>query len=300
MTADGSRAQSTRLVARQLSELFLGRGEAWASLTPRDYLDSLIYLTVLGGSIAHLPLRDAETGRWFAVEDAELLGRPVSVAAVAQSLVVPYTTVRRRCAAMARSGQLRCEATGFQVAAAFSSRLYAGETTRGFARCLEALGAAGYAPAQRALAADVLRLPPGVAERMVIAFQLRTLEPLTRVYGDVADAMVVAAIVAANVRHITADVALARRYAAEDRMPPDDVRRPIAVRELARDLRQPFETTRRRVAALVDRAVVVRHDEGVVVPTRVLAGPDIAAYNRRMIGFLEQMLDTMVAAAAAL
>ena len=265
---------------------------------PQDIIESLIYLTVLSGSMRHLPLRDAVTGRWFAVEDAAVLARPVSAAAVAQSLMIPHTTVRRRCAAMVVQDQLIRGRGGFRPLLPIVARRYAQDGATHFKHVLESLSEAGYEPARLALAVGVATLPPGVIQRLINTFQLRTIELLVSLYGDVANAIVAGEITAANVQSITDDAELARRYAGEDELPPDELRQPIPVRELARRLGQPFETVRRRVAALVERELVFRCEQGVLVPAHVLSGPRITDYNRRSIGFLEQMLETMVAAVA--
>jgi DNA-binding Lrp family transcriptional regulator len=80
-------------------------------------------------------------------------------------------------------------------------------------------------------------------------------------------------IVEANVALVNQDPELSRRYAALDTPPPDDLRRPVSVNALAASLRLPYETVRRRVAAMTEAGMCVSTPKGVYVPTSVLSGP---------------------------
>ena len=165
-------------------------------------------------------------------------------------------------------------------------------------RILHALASAGYAPAARTIEAGAAELPAGVAERLLLAFVLRVLESFTGLYGDVVTGTILSATIAANIRHVTEDPVLARRYASEDMPPPDALRVPIALRALARAIDLPFETVRRRVATLVAEGRIVWRDDGVVVPTHVLLDDRQRDNNRRILAHFERMLQAFGALAA--
>lgn len=302
LSAPPSRKLSTRLVARQVSELLLARSRRGLALVPQERLAGFVFEVVLGGSIAHHPYRDPVTGRWIGVEDARVLGRPVNATAIAHSMCLPHTTVRRRAAELVEAGLLVRGAAGFSVAPGFFegdvlTRLATGDAGD-LADTLRKLADAGYAPAVAALDAGAAALPPGVVERLVLAFSLRALETLTELYGDVTAGTIVAAITARNVRCVTQDPRLSQLYSGEDMPPPDDLREPVSLRALARAIDLPFETVRRRVKSLVDAELVAWKDGGVFVPARVMLDDRHIANNRRITRHFDQMLATLAVLAA--
>lgn len=296
-----ARRLSTRLVVRQVSELLLARSRRRLALIPQERLSGFVFEVVLGGSIAHHPYREAASGRWIGIEDAGTLGRPVNATAIAHSMSLPHTTVRRRAGELVERGLLVRSASGFNVAPRFfegdAARRRADEDAADLLRMLETLAAADYTPAIAALDAGIADLPAGVIERLLLAFSLRALETLTELYGDVTAGTIVAAITAVNVRRVTADPELARLYAAEDMPPPDDIREPVSLRALSRAIDLPFETVRRRVVALVAAELVAWKDGGVFVPAHVMLGERHIANNRRITLHFDQMLATLIALA---
>ncbi|NYT41311.1 hypothetical protein HZY97_11120 [Sphingomonas sp. R-74633] len=294
MPTSQSRKLSTRLVARQVSELLLGRSRRGLALVPQERLAGFVFEVVLGGSIAHHPYRDPVSGRWIGVEDAETLGRPVNATAIAHSMRLPHTTVRRRAAELVEAGLLVRGPAGFSVAPSFFetgvlARL-AADDAKDVLRTLGMLADAGYAPATRAIDAGTASLPPGVIERLILAFSLRALETLTELYGDVTAGTIMAAITAANIRRVTHDPQLAKLYSSEDMPPPDALRVPISLRALSRAIDLPFETIRRRVHALIEQGMIVRKGNGVMVPVAVLLSDRHIDNNRRIALHFEQML----------
>ncbi len=302
LSAAPSRKLSIRLVARQVSELLLARSRRGLTLVPQERLAGFVFEVVLGGSIAHHPYRDPAGGHWIGVEDARTLARPVNATAIAHSMGLPHTTVRRRVAELVEAGLLVRDPFGFTVAPEF----FEGETLARLARedmadlvhVLRTLAIAGYAPAIATLGAGAETLPPGVVERLVLAFSLRVLETLTELYGDVTAGTIVAAITAHNIRGVTGDPVLSSFYSGEDMPPPDALREPVSLRALARSIDLPFETVRRRVAALVALDVVAWKDGGVFVPSRVLLSERHIANNRRITLHFDQMLGTLGALAS--
>lgn len=110
------------------------------------------------------------------------------------------------------------------------------------------------------------------AARLANAFAL-DLVKLGGFGRDVIDGLLMAAIGQANVVQITRNPDLQRRFAALDRPPPDEMRRPVSVSGVANSLRTPFETARRRIANLVDVGIVQTTPRGVIIPTAALNSP---------------------------
>lgn len=104
-----------------------------------------------------------------------------------------------------------------------------------------------------------------VAARSAIGFAL-DLVKLGGFGRDVIDGLLLMAIAQANVALITRDPDLQRAYAGLDQPPPDDLRRPVSINAIASSLRIPFETTRRRVSALVKAEILQSTPRGVILP----------------------------------
>jgi DNA-binding Lrp family transcriptional regulator len=104
--------------------------------------------------------------------------------------------------------------------------------------------------------------------------------------ADILDPLISWAIVEANVAVINQDAELSRRYAALDTPPPDELRRPVSVNAIAASLRLPYETVRRRVAAMTAAGICVSTPRGVYVPTAVLTGP---GYDTLALGRYERL-----------
>ena len=283
---------------RQVSELLLARRQRWQPLVPRDQLGGMVVGTVMGAGTAHLPLR--RDGGWIDMIAALHDARPIAAAAVAVSMRLPHTTVRRQANGLVATGHFERHADGFRVTPVLFGAAAFVALARGYVAdlhaTLAALSGAGYAPAAPARAA-IMRLPDGVVERLLLKLELRAMETFVDLYGDIRSGIIFSAVIAANIRHITADPVLARRYAGEAALPPDALRVPIGLRALARAVDLPFETVRRRVAALTADGAVALTDAGVVVPTAVLCDERYLDNNRRIVAHFEQMLDALVALA---
>jgi len=292
---------STRLVMREVSDMLIARGIRWNAATGCDTLTGLVLEVVVASSVAHLPLRDRQTGNGIGLWEALAQARPVSATAIARSMRLPLTTVRRRMALLERDGLLHRRTTGHladsSLAGARLTAPYEGDRAD-LDRVVATLSTAGYAPAISARDAGVDRLAAGVVARQVIAFALRALETLTDLHGDLTDGVIVGEIIASNIRHVTNDRVLALAYADEDTPPPDAMRVPVSLRSLASGLGLPFETVRRRVAVLIAQGAVDVQPGGVVVPTRRLMRPEHIESNRRTTIHFAQMLGALVALAS--
>lgn len=298
MPTHNDRADTVRLVARHSTEILLARYKQWQPLMPQGRFALFVFDLILVTSMAHRPFREKDTGRWLGLEDAAISGRPISATAIARSMQISHTTVRRRATEMVDAGLLEQCATGFRVAPVFFARPEIGEIladdARSLMQILEMMANGGYRPAAAALAAGCAALPPGVVERVHLSFGLRTVENYTQLYGDTTAGTIILGVLAANTRHLIDDPALAQLYAAEDALPPDSVRKPIALRPLAKAIDMPFETVRRRVNALVAEGMMTWKDDGVIVPARVLGEDRFRNSNRQLAGHFEQMLDNLI------
>lgn len=111
-----------------------------------------------------------------------------------------------------------------------------------------------------------------VAARLAIGFTLDLVKMLG--FGrDVVDGLLITAISQANVAQISRSRELQLTYATLDQAPPDELRRPVSMSATANSLRLPFETTRRRVAALVELGAIRTTPRGVIIPTAPLSSP---------------------------
>jgi hypothetical protein len=106
---------------------------------------------------------------------------------------------------------------------------------------------------------------------------------------DVIDALLLVAISAANVAQITRSPELQRRYATLDQAPPDEMRRPVSISEIANSLRIPFETARRRIAALVELGLIRQTPKGVVIPTGPVNSPFYRIYAEAHYALLRDL-----------
>lgn len=115
-----------------------------------------------------------------------------------------------------------------------------------------------------------------LTSRLAAAFVL-DLIAITRSEGHVLDTLLVGAIIQANVQEIGRRADLFVAFARSDELPPDAMRRPVSMNALANSLGLPFETVRRRVKALARDGWCRFDDEGVIVPSEVLAAPQYHA-----------------------
>jgi len=94
---------------------------------------------------------------------------------------------------------------------------------------------------------------------------------------DFHDALILLAVVQANVAPLMREGEAQRAYANPDAPPPDELRRSVSMNAIAQSLRLPYETVRRRLLRLAaaDACEITPH--GVIVPTRELASPEHTA-----------------------
>jgi len=227
--------------------------------------------------------------------------RAVSVRAVAQSLGFSYETTRRRVIALEQTGQVRrlgdagvsitpnaIELNGYRKDAAVTHR----ELLKLYA-ALAKLGA----PLPAALRAPVLspsELDLAVANHCD-DFTLRVIEIGTFPHASSLAGVVFAAFMSANASPITYDYELARRYGRADTPPPDSVRRPATITEVAARLGIPHEVVRRRVLAMLENGQARRVTGGYLINIETLQSPRILESSMLINQRFMQMTQALLA-----
>jgi DNA-binding Lrp family transcriptional regulator len=267
-------------------------------LAPREPLAGVIFGLVLAENVANLPFRDSISSNWIGIEGASSSTRQVRAAAIARSMGLSETTVRRKLNELVDARLVTRGEKGFGISHDFTGDPLLAVVCAKNARCIaDALSRLAYTG--MVAAPDGLRaidaLPPNVVERLLLTFEVRALEGITNVYGDVTAGIIVSAVVAANVRHITENPALSLQFAGDDSVPPDALRRPVPLRAIAKAVALPFETVRRRAVGLISKGVMVPSDTGVYVPARVFGEPTHIEENRRLVLHFQQLTVALAA-----
>jgi DNA-binding transcriptional ArsR family regulator len=110
---------------------------------------------------------------------------------------------------------------------------------------------------------------------------------------DFTTALTFLAITRANVRPLVESGESARQYRGVADLPPDEVRAPVTIYVIARDLGLPYETVRRHVAKLKAAGLCVSAEGGgVIIPSRALDDPATLEYVtqcwRTTVAFVEE------------
>ena len=121
---------------------------------------------------------------------------------------------------------------------------------------------------------------------------LRNVEVLSENFdGDLMLGLIFAAILQANVRHISEDPVLGAKYGLLGAVPPDELREPISVNALSESLGIPYETTRRYVNRLVAMDLCVKvGGRGVMIPGAIIASPKALAAAAKQFAHLTRFL----------
>jgi DNA-binding Lrp family transcriptional regulator len=262
-----------------------------------DYLLDSIELSRAGGDIVDrlliAAILDANVGpvkqdldlqlAYGSLDDAppEPLLRPVSVNGLAQSLRLPFETVRRRVTRLARKGALVAGPRGVLVSPerlaspafkALSLARY--ERLRRFyrdladAQLLPGLPAVARGPAT---ARDAGAAPVRIANRVLAEFLLRRIEAVMGLVGDPVDGLILLHMARANLGSFEGEAAPLI---------------PVRTATLADLLALPPETVRRRLLALERRDVCRRSPEGAVLASEIVghaAAPVLLFENARHV-----------------
>lgn len=287
----------TARVAGRLSVAFLldfielGRGD-------RALVDSLLLVGIVQANVG-LVTREPDLQRTYAAYETpppDDLRRGVSVSALANSLRLPYETVRRRVSGLERKGLCVVSDRGVYVprevlmspehmAASFAAY----ELLRRFYYRLKDVDALRGFP-------DVPPAPPSDLVRAILRvfadYFLRVVDAVTRSVGDIVGGLVLLGILTANTEHLPDEVAGAEG-AEPEHFVADDQRRPVSVAALARRLRLPEETVRRHAGQLVADGRCVRTPQGYLIPAEALARPAWTSMMGENLSYLNRMFSDL-------
>ena len=190
--------------------------------------------------------------------------RPVSLSAIAQSLRLPYETVRRRAHRMADAGIIDVTDLGAIVPESFlASPAYLTSVVTAHARLcaffqeVRALGLMDALPPSRYPPEPTV--PIRASLRPLADYLLRIIENLMALTGDVISGLAFLGLVSAG-----------------PGLPPPA----SSVAELARRLAMPHETVRRHLAELVEKGWAIRVGRGYAVSQAMLDRPAVQALFR--------------------
>lgn len=290
----------SRAVGRLSAEFVLAFLKSLSDVSDGDFLDGVIRMAVLDANVRHL-ISDPDASRLYAsfelaVPDA--LRRPVSINAISASLGMPFETTRRRIRNLHDRGMCKLSDAGVilpevqlqtEEIRAFTVQNYA--NLAAFYRGLHelapeaALAAVEAAPPVATPSDEPVRL----AMRSTVGYALRYIEAAEPVAGDLISAILFLAVQVANVEHVTHSPGLSHQYETPQAVVPDDQRRRVTVQTLSKSLGMSFETTRRRVNALVERGSFARDGQGVYVPSAILLSDTFANIRRANAGNLHRL-----------
>lgn len=184
--------------------------------------------------------------------------RVFSVRAIAQSMGIPYETTRRKIAELEAAGMARrVDTRGYTVSPqTFEGEAYRAEceaTWRALQRLIADLrtldfdfgafsGGSSLAGARHLARADLVE----AAAVLVNDFILRVLESGVQPHGSMLDSAVISTLILTNAELLTNDRELAWQYSGATTPPPDHLRRPATITEVASALGLSHETVRRR------------------------------------------------------
>ena len=243
-----------------------------------DLLDPLIFTTILDANMAPVN-RDPTLQIVYGGPDISApdhLRRPVSINAVAQSLRLPFETVRRRVIGMVGRGACIMDARGVVVPnAAVTSPEYGAVQRARYDRArlfYQDLKAIGVLPADGAADAHAPTAQPLVraANRALSVYMLRACSDLLALTGDALSSVILLELTLGN----TADLPAADlpAWAAD----PVTRAHPLRIADLAKRLRISPETARRHVLSLEDAGFCRRNARGAVAIAPPIAWPDLA------------------------
>jgi DNA-binding IscR family transcriptional regulator len=111
--------------------------------------------------------------------------------------------------------------------------------------------------------------------------------------ADMVTASIFLAISRANTRQIGLESQRTYAYSALEDIPPDDLRLPVSVYAVAREINIPYETARRHVAKLIEAGLCVKTGDGLLIPREIYLRPALlkAAEEtwRQALGFLRDL-----------
>lgn len=263
----------------------------------RDVVDSILFGAIFVANLGPVN-RDAYLAQAHATLDTILpddLRRPVSINAVAQSLRLPFETVRRRVGRLAKEGAVVITPKGVYVPAeAFTTpeivTAAIGRHVR-LGRLYADLRAIGAIPDPDGPPQPAVDGPPvRVTNRAIADWMMRLIDRVVALVGEPVAALILARLVHENIEGF--DAAELAAWASD----PVGKGRPVRTVRLAERLRFSPETTRRHVLRLEQAGYCVRAGDGLLAtapaevrPAIVQLAEDNLADIQRLFGRLRQL-----------
>lgn len=262
-----------------LDQVRLGRG-------PFDFIDALLVLGVTQANVQPVTA-DPALERAYASYDApppDDLRRPISINALAQSLGLSFETVRRRVSRLVLIGVLRSGPEGLWTPLRrLRSPWHRAVAEAAYGRMLALHAQLSALPEmQRLPYAEPWCGPPPLraAARISSDYLLRFADLLTAELGDPLHAAIWLEVLRSNT--VGVEPALSA-----------GIRRPVRVAEVAKRLRLPIETTRRRAAHLVSRSACEHTPAGLLISEAILARPEFRSVAERNLADLRRMFERL-------
>jgi DNA-binding transcriptional ArsR family regulator len=265
-------------IAYVLDTISLARGE-------RHLLDALLASTIVQANTVGVSRQADLQVTYAAAEEVvpDTMRRPVSINALAESLGLPFETVRRRVGGL-MAQQICVTVDGGLVVpgAVLNGPAYVGAAFAGYERLrrlhreLLTLGLLQDLPPPSVGFRDGV-VPLRTVARLATDFVLRFVELVMAHFGEVQDTLLFVSIIRWNTEDLGPEFSGGPGGRAED-FPPDAVRKPVTTAALARHIGLPAETVRRHLVALEARGLCrAEGRRGFIVPAEVLARPEAQA-----------------------
>ncbi len=141
----------------------------------------------------------------------------------------------------------------------------------------------------------------GAASRYIASFFVELFSDFMRVgirQNDltVEEVAIICIVASESTREIRKDPFATRHFGTEDRAVPDDARPSVSLKFIYTSLAMSRETTRRKVAGLVERGFLKRSGRGVYLPSQTGADDytkELRAFLTRKVEVLNGYLDKM-------
>jgi len=255
-----------------------------------ELLDPLIFTTILDANMVPVN-RDPELSLRYGGDESapDELRRPVSINAIAQSLRLPFETVRRRVNGMVARGECVLDAGGVVAPyAAVSSPAYVAiqraryDRARRLYQALLAIGAVPHEPAPRPHEPTAYPLVRA-ANRALSVYMLRAASDLIALTGDALSSLILLELILANTRTLAA--ADLPGWAAD----PVRRARPVRIAALAQALHLSPETARRHILKLEKLGLCERLDPTVVATAPAALWPELAQLMAANLANLQRL-----------
>jgi DNA-binding Lrp family transcriptional regulator len=288
----GAAGLELRLTARLAIGFILDLAELGRMGAPM--LDALLLAAIVETNVGRV-LRDPELQAAYACLNTpppDELRRPVSINALAESLSLPFETVRRHVRKLVAQGFCMTGPQGVLVPTAVICAPAVVQAQlaryRRVARFCDELAAVGALPPLPCALppADDPKAPVRAVGRILSDYFFRSMEVIHEHTRDTLSGIVCLEVMRASAQHI-----------APSELPelmrsgwiPEESRIPVRAASVARALGVPYETTRRHLGWLIEDGFVDRREAGVVPSRAYLDGPVAVALAAQNLANLRRM-----------